>query len=66
MLMKDLIANFMNQMKEAISIGENAKLTPSSQPIRNILVTGLGGSGIGGSIMAQVTDKELKVPVTIN
>ena len=66
MLMKDLIANFMNQMKEAITIGENAKLTPSAQPIRNILITGLGGSGIGGSIMAQVTDKELKVPVTVN
>ena len=66
MLMKDLVAAFTQQMREAVSIGEKAILTPSKQPIRNVLVTGLGGSGIGGTIMAQVTDKELSVPMTVN
>jgi glucose/mannose-6-phosphate isomerase len=66
MLMKDRVAAFTQQMREAVSIGEKAVLTPSKQPIRNILVTGLGGSGIGGTIMAQITDKELNVPMTVN
>lgn len=66
MLMKDLIAAFTTQMREAISIGEQAKLSPVAQPIRNVLVTGLGGSGIGGTIIAQVTDKDIKVPLVVN
>lgn len=66
MLMKDLIAAFSTQMREAISIGEKAVQSPSQNEIRNIVVTGLGGSGIGGTIMAQVAEKELKVPLTVN
>jgi glucose/mannose-6-phosphate isomerase len=66
MLMKEHIANFTKQMREAITIGENAVLTPSKNQIRNVLVTGLGGSGIGGTIIAQITDKELKVPMFVN
>ncbi len=66
MLMKDFVAAFTQHLREAIQIGENAKLTPATSPIRNVLVTGLGGSGIGGTVMAQVTDKEMKVPMTVN
>ena len=64
--MKDLIATFTQQLTEAIAIGEKATFTPSKNEIRNIVITGLGGSGIGGSIVAQVTEKEINVPVLVN
>jgi glucose/mannose-6-phosphate isomerase len=66
MEMNELIAAFSKQMQQAISIGEQAKLTAASQPIRNVLVTGLGGSGIGGTIISQITEKEIKVPMLVN
>src|SRR6187402_2196025 len=66
MEMNDLIAAFSKQLQEAITIGESAVLTAPSQPIRNVIVTGLGGSGIGGTIVAQITEKELIVPMAVN
>lgn len=66
MLMKDLVAAFTQHMREAMEIGSKATLTKTSTPIRNVLVTGLGGSGIGGTIVAQVTDKAMKVPLLVN
>lgn len=66
MLMSELIAAFTQHVREAIEIGSNAKMTKSLHPIRNVLVTGLGGSGIGGSIVAQVTDKTMRVPLLVN
>ena len=66
MLMKDLIAAFPEQMRQAVAIGEKASLTPSKNEIRNVFVSGLGGSGIGGTIMAQITDKQLQVPFIVN
>ena len=66
MLMKDLVAAFTQHLREAMEIGSNAQLTPSAHPIRNVLVTGLGGSGIGGTIVAQVTEKNMQVPLLVN
>lgn len=63
--MKDLVADFANQLNEAIQIGEHAVFTQPNHEIRNILVTGLGGSGIGGTIIAQVAEKELNVPLLV-
>jgi glucose/mannose-6-phosphate isomerase len=64
--MKDLIATFTKQLTEAIAIGEKATFSQPSDEIRNIVITGLGGSGIGGSIIAQVTEKETGIPVLVN
>ncbi len=64
--MKDLIATFTQQLTEAISIGEKSKFTKPDKEIRNVLITGLGGSGIGGTIVSQVVDKQIKIPVVIN
>lgn len=64
--MKDLIATFPSQLEEAISIGEKATFTRPKHEIRNMVITGLGGSGIGGTIAAQIADKELKVPLVVN
>ena len=66
MLMNELVAAFTQHVREAMEIGSNATLSKATHPIRNVLVTGLGGSGIGGSIVAQVTDKALRVPLLVN
>lgn len=64
--MKELIATFTQQLTEANTIGENATFTQPKVEIRNVVITGLGGSGIGGSIISQITEKEIKVPVAVN
>lgn len=64
--MKERIENFTNQMREAIAIGEKAIFTAPINEIRNVLVTGLGGSGIGGTIIAQICEKELGVPLNVS
>ena len=64
--MKELVASFTAQLRQAVEIGEKATFTAPSNPIRNVLITGLGGSGIGGSIITQIIDQEIKVPVMVN
>lgn len=64
--MDELIAGFTGQMKRAVAIGESTKLKKPKAPIRNILLTGLGGSGIGGTIISNILRDDLKVPVVIN
>lgn len=61
--MKTLVANFSKQLTEAIQIGCKAKLTPSKNNINNVLICGLGGSGIGGSIVAQLVAPSATVPI---
>lgn len=64
--MKQLISGFSNQLTEAISIGENFKLrNPEFKP-QNVLISGLGGSGIGGTIVSQLVSGEAKIPVTVS
>lgn len=64
--MKSLVANFPTQLREAVEIGGKAKLNGPTRPVKNILITGLGGSGIGGTILAEVVFGECPVPVTVN
>ena len=63
--MKDLIANFSKQLTEAINIGNNAKLSTSSHKISNVLICGLGGSGIGGSIVSELVISKANVPINV-
>lgn len=64
--MDELIAGFPKQLERAYEIGEQAKLSQSTLAIHNVLITGLGGSGIGGSIVAELTKNQIKVPVIVN
>lgn len=65
-IMKELIETFTTQLSDAIEIGKKAELTQPSHEIKNILISGLGGSGIGGTIVSQLLSGELKVPVMVN
>ena len=64
--MDQFVADFTNQIKEAVKIGENANLHNPNKKIDNVIITGLGGSGIGGKIVSELIADEIKVPVIIS
>jgi glucose/mannose-6-phosphate isomerase len=64
--MKNLIEAFPAQLEEAVEIAKNAILRKSQHPVANVLISGLGGSGIGGTIAAEMTALESPVPVTVS
>ena len=64
--MHQLVDEFPNQLRRAIEIGQKAKIGKPKFPIRNVLITGLGGSGIGGTIISNILRDDLQVPVVIN
>lgn len=63
--MKTLVANFSKQLTEAVAIGKAAKQTPSQNKITNVLICGLGGSGIGGSIVTELVVGNATVPINV-
>jgi glucose/mannose-6-phosphate isomerase len=63
--MKELVQNFTSQLREAKAIAEKAVIAPASS-ISNILISGLGGSGIGGTIVSDIIGDSCKVPICIN
>lgn len=64
--MKDLITGFGNQLRHALEIGANASLQNNTKEIQNVMITGLGGSGIGGTIVSELVAKECIVPICTN
>ncbi|MBS1651434.1 MAG: bifunctional phosphoglucose/phosphomannose isomerase [Bacteroidetes bacterium] len=64
--MKELIQNFNSQLKEAFIIAEKSTISTTSVGIKNIVVTGLGGSGIGGTIVSELITDFCHVPIIIN
>ena len=66
MKMNDYINDFANHLEDALIIGDKANLAVSKKPISNILICGLGGSGIGGSIIKDVVSKKITIPITVS
>lgn len=64
--MKNLIETFPEQLLDALAISEASTLAPASGKISNVIISGLGGSGIGGSIIAELAKKESPVPIYVN
>lgn len=62
-LMKQLIADFPKQLAEAMEIAKNAKIHKADKEIKNVIICGMGGSGIGGLIVSQWLSDDLSVPV---
>lgn len=63
--MIDLVERLPAQLTEALEIGENANITKHTSPIRNVYVSGLGGSGIGANYAYEFVANELKVPFNV-
>ncbi len=64
--MIELIENFNKQLEEGIAIGEKSKLTKSKKAFKNIIISGMGGSGIAGSIVSEIASKYSTVPIILN
>ena len=64
--MRNLIDTFTNQIKEALEIGAKVQLHKSTNTINNVVICGLGGSGIGGSLVQNLTQNEANIPVFVH
>ena len=63
MKMNDYINDFSNHLREAIEIANNTTLSAYTKEIRNILICGLGGSGIGGTIVSDIISSKVNIPI---
>ena len=63
--MKTLVERFPQQLQESLDIANKAVQTKKSN-VNNILITGLGGSGIGGTILSELIQTECPIPVLVN
>lgn len=63
--MKELIENFSTQMEEAVAIGESYVFHTKPKSFSNVVICGLGGSGIGGSLVKDATSHEIKTPIIL-
>ncbi len=66
MKMNDYIMAFTSHLNEAMNIGENAQLKSCTKKIKHVLICGLGGSGIGGAILADLISPKAKVAISCN
>lgn len=64
--MEQLIASFPQHILEAIRLTQNVKLSLREVPIQNVLICGLGGSGIGGNLVTDLTAAEITVPIVVS
>ncbi len=64
--MQKLIEDFSEYIRAARKTYEQANLKAYSGTISNVLITGLGGSGIGGTTIADVLLDSCSVPVLVN
>jgi glucose/mannose-6-phosphate isomerase len=64
--MDKLIQAFPAQMLEAVALTEKIKLSKRAHTIQNVLVCGLGGSGIAGNLAFDLTADQITVPIVVN
>lgn len=64
--MDKYIKDFPLQLSEALDIGRKIPSIKSAHKIRNILICGMGGSGIGGALVREYVAGRLKVPLEVN
>lgn len=65
--MEELIVQFTQQLRESLDISNTYKFTAAkNSKFNNIILTGLGGSGIAGSIVQNYVFDKIKVPFVVN
>lgn len=63
--MNQLISEFPNNFLEAKAIAFKAEFKSPTNEIQNIVICGMGGSGIGGNLVAKWLEADLAVPVYV-
>ena len=64
--MRSLIVNFPRQVEEAVAIGMASKIKFPISRINNIVISGLGGSAIGGDLLRAYLAGEIGVPIAVS
>jgi glucose/mannose-6-phosphate isomerase len=64
--MKNLIEGFTRQLSEALRIGQAVDLVRPGSDIRNILISGMGASGIGANLVESLTYGRVPIPITVS
>jgi glucose/mannose-6-phosphate isomerase len=64
--MKKLIEGFTQQLGHALKLGQSMDLVRPGSDIRNILITGMGGSGIGANLVESLTFGRVPIPITVS
>jgi glucose/mannose-6-phosphate isomerase len=60
------VADFPLQVEEALRIGAGASLSVTSDNIRSIVLTGMGGSAIAGDLLRSYLAEEMRIPFLVN
>ena len=64
--MRRLLAEFPGQISDAVRIGKSVKIPYTASDIDAIVITGLGGSAIGGDVLRSYLSKDLPIPLIVN
>ncbi len=65
--MDEMINQFPSQLKEALKIVENSDFSAIvAEKIKNILIVGMGGSGIGGDFAQAICRESSTIPIVVN
>jgi glucose/mannose-6-phosphate isomerase len=64
-MMDQMILEFPDQLVEALEIGRKARFTAPARPLRNVVVAGMGGSGIGANFCLEFAGDECKLPFLV-
>ncbi len=60
------IKDFPKQVEDAVRIGTEATITLRTRGIQNVVITGLGGSAIGGDLLRSYLADDFKLPFLVN
>lgn len=64
-MMQQLIHDFPQNLLEGIEIAKSQHFKALEREVRNVVICGMGGSGIGGKIVSQWVESELMAPVVL-
>ena len=63
--MKKLIEGFTRQLSEALRIGQAVDMVRQGTDIRNVLITGMGSSGIVANLVESLSFGRVPIPITV-
>jgi glucose/mannose-6-phosphate isomerase len=66
MLMDQLIEAFPQHINEAVEIFKETNIFTEQKSFQNIVIAGMGGSGIGATLVKDIIQNECKLPVVVS
>lgn len=63
--MKELIEKFPDHLVDAVRIGRAYSHAPNTRRILNVVIVGMGGSGIGGQIVSDIFRDSSSIPILV-